>query len=115
MTRPLLQRDMAMGSIFQHPRWRNLVAAAKSMSLVPYLFIAVLMTLLMWTVFVSDSGWRPAGDVDLPDAGYLAMTFGLMFSLVVGSGVMTLVFYDETARLPPPDGDFAPETTIRRR
>jgi hypothetical protein len=86
---------MAMGLIFQLPRWRDLSATAKSMSLVPYLFIAILMALLMWTVFASDSGWRPAGESEVPDVGILAMTFGMMFALVVGTGVMTLVFYDD--------------------
>jgi hypothetical protein len=61
------------------------------MSLVPYLVIAFLMASLIWTVFMSDSGWRP----EAPDAGILAVTFGMMFSLVVGTGVMTLVFYDD--------------------
>ena len=56
----------------------------------PYLVIAGLMALI-WTVFMSDAGWRP----EAPDAGILAITFGTMFSLVVGTGVMTLVFYDD--------------------
>ena len=84
-----------MGAIFRLPRWRDLFATAKSMSLVPYLFIAILMALLMWSVLVGDSGWRPAGESEGPDAGILAMTFGMMFALLVGSGVMTLVFYDD--------------------
>jgi hypothetical protein len=49
------------------------------------------MALLIWTVFMSDAGWKP----EAPDAGILAMTFGMMFSLVVGTGVMTPVFYDD--------------------
>ena len=32
-----------MGSILQQLHWRNLLAAAKSLSLVPYLVIAALM------------------------------------------------------------------------
>jgi hypothetical protein len=68
-----------------------LLAAAKSLSFVPYLVIAVLMALLTWTVFMSDAGWKP----DAPDAGILAITFGMMFSLVVGTGVMTLIFFDD--------------------
>jgi hypothetical protein len=84
-----------MGPIFQLPRWRDLLATAKGMSLVPYLFIAILMALLMWTVFASDSGWKPAGESEAPDVGILAMTFGMMFALVVGTGVMTLVFYHD--------------------
>lgn len=80
-----------MGSISQQLHWRNLRATARSMNLAPYLAIAVLMALLVWTVFMSDSGWRP----EAPDAGILAITFGTMFALVVGTGVMTLVFYDD--------------------
>ena len=80
-----------MGSILQQLRWSNLLAAAKSLSLVPYLVIAALMALLTWTVFMSDAGWRP----EAPDAGIVAITFGTMFALLVGTGVMTLVFYDD--------------------
>ena len=63
----------------------------KSLSFAPYLVIAVLMGLVIWTGFMSDAGWRP----EAPDAGILAIIFGTMFSLVVGTGVMTLVFYDD--------------------
>jgi hypothetical protein len=80
-----------MGSIWQQLHWRDWSATAKGMSLVPYLAIAVLMALLIWTVFTSEAGWRP----EAPDAGILAITFGMMFALVVGTGVMTLVFYDD--------------------
>jgi len=91
MTMPLLKRDMAMGSILQQLHWSNLLAVAKSLVFVPYLIIAALMALLIWTVFMSDAGWKP----EAPDVGILAMTFGMMFALVVGTGVMTLVFYDD--------------------
>jgi hypothetical protein len=82
---------MAMGSILQQLHWGNLLVAAKSLSLVPYLAIAALMASLIWTVFMSDAGWKP----EAPDVGIVAMVFGMMFSLVVGTGVMTLVFYDD--------------------
>jgi hypothetical protein len=82
---------MAMGSILLQLHWRNLLATARSMSLAPYLVIGILMALLIWTVFMSDAGWKP----EAPDVGILAMTFGMMFALVVGTGVMTLVFYDD--------------------
>ena len=80
-----------MGSILLQLHWRHLLATARSMNLAPYLVIAGLMASLIWTVFMADSGWRP----EAPDAGILAITFGTMFSLVVGTGVMTLVFYDD--------------------
>jgi hypothetical protein len=82
---------MAMGSNLLQLRRRTMLATARSMSLVPYLAIAVSMALSIWTVFMNDAGWRP----EAPDAGILAITFGMMFSLVVGTGVMTLVFYDD--------------------
>ena len=80
-----------MGSILLQLHWRRLLATARSTILVPYLLIAALMALSIWTVFMSDAGWKP----EAPDAGILAVTFGTMFSLVVGTGVMTLVFYDD--------------------
>ena len=80
-----------MGSILQQLHWGNLLATARDMSLVPYLAIATLMASLIWTVFMSDAGWKP----EAPDVGIVAMVFGMMFSLVVGTGVMTLVFYDD--------------------
>lgn len=80
-----------MGSISQQLHWSNLIAAAKSLSLVPYLAIAALMASLIWTVFMADAGWRP----EAPDVGIVAMVFGMMFSLVVGTGVMTLIFFDD--------------------
>ena len=83
-----------MGSILQQLHWRNMLATAMSISLVPYLVIAILMASLIWTVFTGDSGWRPEAP-DAPDAGMLAVVFGVMFSLVVGAGVMTLVFYED--------------------
>jgi hypothetical protein len=82
---------MAMGSILLQLHWRHLLATARSAILMPYLVIASLMALLIWTVFMADAGWRP----EAPDVGILAVTFGTMFSLVVGTGVMTLVFYDD--------------------
>jgi hypothetical protein len=82
---------MAMGSILPQLHWRHLLATARSMTLAPYLAIATSMALLIWTDFMSDAGWKP----EAPDAGILAITFGTMFSLVVGTGVMTLVFYDD--------------------
>ena len=94
-----------MKSILQQLHWRNLLATARSMNLVPYLAIAALMALLIWTVFTSDAGWKPAGDSEAPDAGILAMAFGVLFSLMVGTGVMTLVFYNEPARLTPQELD----------
>jgi hypothetical protein len=38
-------------------------------------------------------GWMSGGDADVPTSGYVAMAFGVIFSLAVGIGLMTLIFY----------------------
>jgi hypothetical protein len=65
----------------------------------------ILLLLLAVTVFVSYLGWTGAAGTDVPASGYVALVLGVVFSLVVGFGLMTLVFYssregyDEPARL----------------
>jgi hypothetical protein len=59
------------------------------------------------------------GDAAVPTSGYVAMALGVIFSLVVGFGLMALIFYSsrkgygEPAVLitePRPDRDDAPRT-----
>jgi hypothetical protein len=72
--------------------------------------LLILLVLLVGTLFVSYLGWTSAAGTDVPASGYTALAFGVIFSLVVGCGLMTLVFYsnrrgyDEPARLVK-DGD----------
>jgi hypothetical protein len=37
--------------------------------------------------------WTSLGDVDMPPAGYGAMAVGVIATLVIGGGLMTLLFY----------------------
>ena len=53
----------------------------------------VLVSLLGLTVFVAYIGWTFAGDADVPESGYVALALGVVLSLAVGFGLMTLVFY----------------------
>ncbi|HLG84594.1 MAG TPA: hypothetical protein VKY22_26595 [Bradyrhizobium sp.] len=55
--------------------------------------IAMLCLLLLATCFAACLGWNLASGIDVPPAGYLAMAFGVIFSLAVGVGLMALVFY----------------------
>jgi TRAP-type C4-dicarboxylate transport system permease small subunit len=55
--------------------------------------IAVLLALLAATVVVAYLGWTSAPDTMVPASGYVALTIGVVFSLVVGFGLMALVFY----------------------
>jgi hypothetical protein len=37
--------------------------------------------------------WISLGGQPMPPAGYIAMTLGIVFSVVIGCGLMALVFY----------------------
>jgi hypothetical protein len=86
----------------------------RSMGKGSWAIIAVLLLLLSGTVFVSYLGWTSAAGTDVPASGYVALALGVIFSLVVGCGLMALVFYssrqgyDEPARLVQ-DDDASPD------
>jgi hypothetical protein len=79
-----------------------------------WIVIVVLVGLLLLAIVgVWYSGTDDlAGGVSGP--GYLAMTFGILFTLAVGVGLMGLIFYssrrgyDEQATQDPPDKDPEP-------
>ncbi|MHC2334198.1 hypothetical protein [Bradyrhizobium sp. USDA 4454] len=52
----------------------------------------MLLLLLVATGVIAYLGWT-LGDADVPASGYIAMGFGVIFSLAVGVGLMTLLFY----------------------
>src|SRR4249919_1091395 len=59
--------------------------------------ITGLLTLLAGAVYVGRYGWESAGDVPMPAWGWLMMGLGIFFSLLVGCGLMALVFYSNRA------------------
>ena len=71
------------------------------------LVIAGLLAILAGAVYVGYYGWVSAGDVSMPAWGWLMMGLGIFFSLLIGCGLMALIFYsnragfDETAQLDP--------------
>ena len=77
---------------------------------------AVLLILLAGAVFVARYGWVSAGDVVMPPWGWLMMGLGIVFSLIVGCGLMILIFYsnragfDEAPKIEP-----EPRSKPRRR
>lgn len=91
--------------------WRDLVASARALGWGAYLLLAALFGMLAAVIVVAVRGWASAAGTDVPAAGYLAMAFGVVVSLVVGVGLMALVFYssragyDEPAQLKSPDDD----------
>ncbi len=77
---------------------------------------AVLFGLLAGAVFVAHYGWVSAGDVAMPPWGWLMMGLGILFSLVVGCGLMILVFYSSRAGFDEaPTIERKPRSEPRRR
>ena len=57
-----------------------------------WIVLTVLSLLLVATGVIAYLGWS-VGDADVPTSGYVAMGFGVIFSLLVGIGLMALLFY----------------------
>jgi hypothetical protein len=55
--------------------------------------IVVLAVFLAAALIYAASAWTAMSGPPLPTAGYVAMGLGIVFSLVVGCGLMALVFY----------------------
>ena len=58
-----------------------------------WIILIVLLTLLAGTGFVAYVGWTLEDSIEVSTAGYAAMGFGVLFSIVVGCGLMALIFY----------------------
>jgi hypothetical protein len=90
---------------------RDLRDSARALGWGAYLLLAALLGMLVAVIVVAVRGWASAAGTDVPIAGYLAMAFGVVVSLIVGIGLMALVFYssragyDEPAKLSEPEDD----------
>jgi hypothetical protein len=61
------------------------------------ILVAALLALLGASLWWAVGLWTSLEDADLPIGVYLAMAGGILFSLVVGVGLMALVFYSNRA------------------
>jgi hypothetical protein len=66
------------------------------------LVIILLLAILAGAVFVGHYGWVSAGDVAMPAWGWLMLGLGIFFTLLVGFGLMALVFYSSRAGFDEP-------------
>jgi hypothetical protein len=55
--------------------------------------VAALFAVLIAGVVYAASAWFTISGPPMPEAGYVAMTLGIVFSLAVGCGLMALLFY----------------------
>ena len=58
--------------------------------------LMVLVLLLIAAAVIGYLGWTST-DNSVPISGYVAMAFGVIFSLAVGIGLMALLFYSSRA------------------
>jgi hypothetical protein len=78
------------------------------------MIILVLLLLMVATDFVAYLGWTLADGVEVSTAGYVAMVAGVLFSLVVGCGLMALIFYSSRSGYDEPPVLITPENTPER-
>ena len=62
-----------------------------------WIIIGVLLALLAAVIWFVYEGLVTSPDVQVSEQGYIAMALGIFFSLVVGVGLMALVFYSSRA------------------
>jgi hypothetical protein len=58
-----------------------------------FLIIVPLIALLAIAVWFAVYSWRLTEGTPIPTSGYVAMWLGILFSVLVGCGLMALVFY----------------------
>ena len=69
----------------------------KFMRIVFGLIVIALMGLLGASLYYAFGIWTALGAADMPAWMYLAMAGGVVFSILVGGGLMGLVFYSSRA------------------
>ena len=55
--------------------------------------VVVLLGLLIAATLFAVRSWTSVEGPPMPEVGYVAMTIGVVFSLIIGVALMTLLFY----------------------
>jgi len=58
-----------------------------------WIVLAVLLGMLSATIWIGYDVWETTTDVPISENGYIAMGVGAALSLLVGCGLMALLFY----------------------
>jgi hypothetical protein len=58
-----------------------------------WILIAVMLAILAGAGYVAYQGWTIVEGPEMPTSLYVAMGLGIAFSILVGSGLMALLFY----------------------
>jgi len=55
--------------------------------------VAALFAILAGALWFAAGAWTSVSGPPMPTAGYVAMILGIVFSLIIGCGLMALLFY----------------------
>lgn len=80
-----------MGAILQD--LPSKYATKRSLSGGQFVLLAVLAAILILTVFWAVSVWTSSSEVPMSKHGWIALGLGTVFSLVIGCGLMALMFF----------------------
>jgi hypothetical protein len=58
-----------------------------------YLIFVPLVALLAFAIWFAIRAWNSAAGAPIPTSGYVALGLGVTFSIVIGCGLMALIFY----------------------
>jgi hypothetical protein len=72
--------------------WREMAVDARKLSIGGYLLIGSLVSLLAGVIVFGGLAWSLGEGTAVPAFGYVAMAAGVLFSLVLGIGLMALRF-----------------------
>jgi hypothetical protein len=65
----------------------------RNMSLGTIALVVALIAILAAALWYAAGAWISATGPPMPTVGYVAMILGIVFSLIVGCGLMALLFY----------------------
>jgi predicted transporter len=65
----------------------------KRLSMSQIALLALLIFLLILTGIWAVTAWNSVGDIEMSKHGWIALGLGTFFSLLIGCGLMALMFY----------------------
>jgi hypothetical protein len=71
----------------------SVVMPARMPNLGVSVLVVALLAILAAALWFAASAWVSISGPPIPAIGYVAMAFGIVFSLIIGFGLMWLVFY----------------------
>jgi len=81
--------------------------ATQKLNVGTIVIVAALIAILIAALWFAASAWTEVSGPPMPPVGYAAMIMGVVLSLVVGCGLMALLFYSSRHGYDeqhPPDG-----------